>query len=32
VVGGKQYSTIQCTSGEVKIKKGAQVVFKAAEQ
>ena len=32
VVGGKQYSTIQSTNGEVKIKKGAQVVFKAAEQ
>ena len=30
--GGKQYSVIQSASGEVKIKKGAQVVFKTAEQ
>ena len=28
---GKQYSTIQSTSGDLKIKKGAQIVFKAAE-
>lgn len=28
---GKQYSTIQSSSGDVKIKKGAQIVFKAAE-
>lgn len=32
VVGGKQYSTIQSTNGDVKIKKGAQVVFKTAAQ
>jgi hypothetical protein len=32
VVGGKQYSTIQTTNGDVKIKKGAQVVFKTAAQ
>jgi hypothetical protein len=32
VQGGKQYSSIQSASGEVKIKKGAQVVFKTAEQ
>jgi hypothetical protein len=32
VQGGKQYAVIRSTSGEVKIKKGAQVVFKAAEQ
>lgn len=31
VEAAKHYSTIQSTSGEVKIKKGAQVVFKAAE-
>jgi hypothetical protein len=29
---GKQYSFIQSATGEVKLKKGAQVVFKAAEQ
>jgi len=32
VQAGKQYSVIQCTSGDVKLKKGAQVVFKAPEQ
>jgi hypothetical protein len=32
VQGGKQYSSIQSASGEVRIKKGAQVVFKTAEQ
>jgi hypothetical protein len=32
VVGGQQYSTIQSTNGDVKIKKGSQVVFKAAER
>ena len=32
VVGGKQYSTIQTTNGDVKIKKGARVVFKTAAQ
>lgn len=31
VEGGKQYSVIRSTSGDVKIKKGTQVVFKAAE-
>lgn len=30
--GGKQYSAIQSASGDVKIKKGAQIVFKTAEQ
>jgi hypothetical protein len=32
VQAGKQYSVIQCTSGDVKLKKGTQVVFKAPEQ
>lgn len=32
VQAGKQYSVIQCTSGDVKLKKGAQIVFKAPEQ
>jgi hypothetical protein len=31
-VGGKQYSTIQSTNGDVKIKQGSQEVFKAAAQ
>jgi hypothetical protein len=30
--GGKRYSFIQSATGDVKIKKGAQVVFKPAEQ
>jgi hypothetical protein len=29
---GKQYSFVQSANGEVKLKKGAQVVFKPAEQ
>jgi hypothetical protein len=32
VQAGKQYSVIQCTSGDVKLKKGTQIVFKAPEQ
>jgi hypothetical protein len=32
VQAGKQYSVIECTSGDVKLKKGAQIVFKAPEQ
>ena len=32
VQGGKQYAVIRCASGDVKIKKGTQVVFKAAEE
>ena len=32
VEGGKQYSVIRSSSGDVKIKKGTQVVFNAAEQ
>ncbi|MFZ3330862.1 MAG: hypothetical protein WA197_09545 [Candidatus Acidiferrales bacterium] len=32
VQSGKQYAVIRCASGDVKLKKGTQVVFKAAEQ
>ena len=32
VDGGKQYSVIRSSSGDVKINKGTQVVFNAAEQ
>jgi len=32
VQAGKQYSVIQCTSGDVKLKKGTQIVFQAPEQ